>query len=535
VEGEVHGGRLLAAGAVSEGVIYDGGVSKPPIFILGVPRSGTTLLRTLLDSHSNIACGPETPWLGGHQPRSVMELVRFLTEDKLGYCESFGRPREDVVGAARGFVSALMEGYSRGKGKGRWAEKTPDNVLYVDFLLEMFPEARVVWLTRAGLDVAVSTSVVAEHRRGISAFHEQNLRFGPGSAPVPNNAFNALLRWRHWNRLVGKSLHGREFLRVSYERLVTEPGETLRRVCEFVGEEFEPGMLEYSEQGHEFPEWEWGSADVRARGKIAGDRVGRGKRELPGVQLRLLEPLAQPAAAGADVEPRAALAGVGELESAEFVQLMEWINGFAAPWRLRTFTDWSKVWEYPWLWLNVFSRIRLEGARVYDLGSELSPLPWILALLGARVTLVETNRQFITRWKRLRDGLRVNVDWAIVESERIPAPDGKADLVTSFSVLEHMADKEAAIGEAARVLKPGGVLAVSCDICEPGMGMSGPEWNGRPLTIAEFERTVWGHSLFGNEGPAGLDFGRIPEFLAWHRRSASHHNYTVAAAAMVRR
>lgn len=503
-----------------------------PIFILGVPRSGTTLLRTILDSHSGIACGPETPWLGGHQPHSVMELCRFMTEDRRGYAASYGMPRSAVMGAAREMVSRLMGEYARAKGKRRWAEKTPDNVLYVDFLLELFPEARIIHLVRDGLDVAVSTSTVAEHRRGISEWHERHLSLDAALPAVENNEFNALLRWRHWNGLVERSLKGREHLRVGFERLVTEPRETVREITEFVGEPFEPGMLEYGRVEHDFPDWEWGSADVKAAGAIRPDRAGRARRELSAAKYSVLEGLARPD--GERPRPCAALASVREVEDERFGMLMGWVNSFAGPLGLMTFKDWSKVWEYPWLWFNALSHVDWRGKHLVDLGSERSAMPWVCALLGAKVTMIETNGQFAPLWGRLRDRLRVDVDWKIVDSERIPLDDGSADVLTSFSVIEHQPDKRAAVTEAARVLKPRGVFGLSFDVCEPAMGMKFPEWNGRALTLGEFEREVWGHPAFGGPERPAWNLGDIPGFLEWHRRSAPHHTYVVGAAVLTK-
>ena len=86
-------------------------------------------------------------------------------------------------------------------------------------------------------------------------------------------------------------------------------------------------------------------------------------------------------------------------------------------------------------------------------------------------------------------------------SEILPLPDDSADAVTSFSVIEHMPDKARAMAEDARILKPGAPLFISFDICEPAMGMTFPEWNGRALTLAEFEREIWLHPAFGNRQP----------------------------------
>jgi SAM-dependent methyltransferase len=377
--------------------------------------------------------------------------------------------------------------------------------------------------------VAMSTSVVAEHRRGISDWHEKNLSLAPGLAPVANSPFNALLKWNHWNRLIERSLAGRDHFRLSYERLVSEPEASLKELMAFIGEPFDPAMLDYTKAEHDYPDWEWGSADVKMAAGIQRGRVGRARRELSPVQVEVLGTLAGEAP-GRQPAPAAELASVAQIEDDRFKYFMECVNGFAGPLGLKTFTNWSKVWEYPWLWFGSLSRIDWPRAHLVDLGSELSPMPWVCALLGARVTLIETNPKFVPIWTNLRDRLRVAVEWHVVDSERIPVADVCADALTSFSVIEHQPDKAAAIAEAARVLKPGGVLALSFDICEPEMGMSFPEWNGRALTLGEFEREIWMHPAFASGQRPAWNTQDIPAFLDWHKQSAPHHTYAVGAA-----
>ena len=229
------------------------------------------------------------------------------------------------------------------------------------------------------------------------------------------------------------------------------------------------------------------------------------------------------------------LASVAELESPPFRAFMAECNAFAAQHGLRQFTDWSKVWEYPWLHAHGLGQIDWRGKHLVDFGSEISPLPWLLATRGAKVTLIETDPQWLPVWEKLRSQLAVQVEWHLVSSEVLPLDSGTADAVTSFSVIEHQADKRRALAEIARVLKRHAPLFISFDICEPELGMTFPEWNGRALTMAEFERELWEHPDFRRGPKPDWNLPDIPAFKAWHLRSAPHHNYVTGAAVLVKR
>lgn len=256
---------------------------------------------------------------------------------------------------------------------------------------------------------------------------------------------------------------------------------------------------------------------------------------LAGVASRACESMIEQVLQG---HPRSAcrceLASVEAKDSPHFRAFMSMMNAFAASLGLRTFDNWTKIWEYPWIWFNALGRIDWAGKHVVDLGSEISPMPWFLATLGAKVTLIEVDPQWVALWEKLREQLHVDVTWHVIGSESIPVPSGSADVVTSFSVIEHQPDKRAAVDEVVRVLRPGGVFAVSFDICEPQMGMAFPEWNGRALTLADFEQTLWLHPAFGNTTKPAWNLDAIEPFLAWHRSTAPHHNYVAAAAVLVK-
>ena len=230
------------------------------------------------------------------------------------------------------------------------------------------------------------------------------------------------------------------------------------------------------------------------------------------------------------------LASVSDLSSKSFEDFMRTMNCFGKRYGLRQFTNWSKIWEYPWLWFNGLSQMNWKGSPLLDIGSELSPMPWFLASLGANVTLTETDQQWVPKWERICEETRLEVKWRIVSGERLPFADKSFDLVTSFSVIEHQRDKKTAVNEVVRVLKPGGLLAISFDICEPEMGMTFPEWNGEALTMAQFEKLIWNHSALDNKGHRPRwNVEDIPQFIKWHLQSAPHHNYTVGAAVLRKR
>jgi len=232
---------------------------------------------------------------------------------------------------------------------------------------------------------------------------------------------------------------------------------------------------------------------------------------------------------------RAALASVGELSTSEFRQVMNLSNSYARLLSLREFQNWSKVWEYPWIWTHLLGNQNWVGKRLLDIGTELSPMPWVLSAFGAEVTLVESDPQWIRHWEKAQGTLKTLVSWAIVSDETLPFESESFDFVTSFSVIEHQRSKEKAINEVARILKPGGVFGISFDICEREMGMSFPEWDGSAMTLKEFEDIIWFHPIFHNHDRPAWNYSDIQPFLQWHLATASHRNYVVGAAVLKKR
>lgn len=228
-----------------------------PIFIVGCQRSGTTMLRLVLDSHSRISCGPET--------RFLADMERIVTSD-WRRLQRYGLEREEWLRRIAEFFAGIQNDYAERRGKVRWADKTPLYALNIPFLAELFPTAQFVHVIRDGRDVAVS------HRK----------RFGYASS------LNSARKWPSYIRIAreaAEALPPERYREVRYEALVGQTEQTLRDLLDWLGEEWEPEVLEYNRTTHDVPEKYSVEADQRRRSAsgqdaIYGSSVGSHRRQL---------------------------------------------------------------------------------------------------------------------------------------------------------------------------------------------------------------------------------------------------------------
>jgi hypothetical protein len=97
---------------------------------------------------------------------------------------------------------------------------------------------------------------------------------------VPNTIQNAALRWKIWTGKIEQTIKDVNFMRMRYEDLITSPEIELRKVMDFIGEKYEPSMLNYANVKHDYPQWEWGSTDVKKSKLISNSSTGRWAKEL---------------------------------------------------------------------------------------------------------------------------------------------------------------------------------------------------------------------------------------------------------------
>jgi Sulfotransferase family len=227
-------------------------VVNPYVFIVGCPRSGTTLLGRIGDAHPQLAVIHETRWIAGFHKRRLgltpegevtPELVERLREHKR--FATLGLAPELLDGLLPGdrpvhyadFVASLFDLYGERRGKRLVGDKTPRYVRNLPTLHELWPHAKFVHLIRDGRDVCLS---VLDWKKGAPKFPTWD------EDPVSTTAL-----WWEWNvklgREAGALLGPERYHELRYEALVAEPEGECRALCAFLGLPYDASMLRFHE------------------------------------------------------------------------------------------------------------------------------------------------------------------------------------------------------------------------------------------------------------------------------------------------
>ena len=216
-----------------------------PLVLLGVSRSGTTLLRVILDRSPGIAIPDESffvPLLARRHGKTV-DADRFLDDvSRIPTIRDWGLTVSDVAprihtgmptGAA---ISAIYGAYADAAGKPRFGDKTPMYMRHLALLEELFPDAQYVHLIRDGRDAALSFLQMPEGTFTRTWAH-----------PTTPEQFACLWRKEVEDaRALGRRRGASRYHEVRYESLVADPEGTVRRICTFASLPFEPAMLDYT-------------------------------------------------------------------------------------------------------------------------------------------------------------------------------------------------------------------------------------------------------------------------------------------------
>jgi hypothetical protein len=231
---------------------------NPFVFLVGCGRSGTTLLRRVLNAHPQMAITQETHWIPlffrdrtGLTPEGLVtaELIPKLLADRRFPKLGLGRAQlEPLLGSGEPvsyarFVTGLFDLYGRAQGKPLVGDKTPIYVRNMRLLHALWPEAKFIHLIRDGRDVCLS--VRNWERKAGGTGLERNFTTWADD-PVTTTAM-----WWKWRvrlgREEGQALDPTLYHELRYEALVARPGEECARLCAFLGVPYEERMLRFYE------------------------------------------------------------------------------------------------------------------------------------------------------------------------------------------------------------------------------------------------------------------------------------------------
>lgn len=214
-------------------------MTDAPVFILTASRSGSTLLRFILDSHPDLACPPET--MVGSACATMIRLFGYLENSGVAERTDVMAPPEVSPEGLKVIREAIDSAYGRyleQRGKKRWCDKSLDTYQFAELLVKIYPEAKFICLVRHCMDVIVSGARFCPW--GVSRYG-----FDPYVAQFPGNTVAAIgAYWLACNRAIleFRDKNPDRCAVVRYEDLVTAPEDVAADVLAFIGASPAPGI-----------------------------------------------------------------------------------------------------------------------------------------------------------------------------------------------------------------------------------------------------------------------------------------------------
>ena len=206
------------------------------VFIISQPKAGSTLLQRILAGHPDIQTSAET-WLMLHpvyglRKRGIVTNynANWAATGVSEFLDNYADGKETYMEGIRSFAETIYGRVLEKHGKKIFLDKTPRYTMIIDELYELFPEAKYVILIRNPLAILKSElhTYVGDDWNVLS-------RFAPDLVDAPHRLVEA------------RQLLGNAAFELRYEDLVSEPEDTVSRLCSFLGISFESGMLDYSD------------------------------------------------------------------------------------------------------------------------------------------------------------------------------------------------------------------------------------------------------------------------------------------------
>lgn len=259
-------GRAHAPEQAASGVGAATGEAVRSVLVVGCPRSGTTLMQSIIAAHPAVFSSPETHFFAdsvgqrsermfrmppmswrerrrrvAHRCRVALHLtqwrscrrrlIEFLADSERADLMAEVPQRPLLLDSAARLYVSLGERLTRDSGKSVWLEKTPDHLHYLDTVDRYVPGAKVICVVRSAPDNIASLYDVA---------HKYPDRWHPRYETLDG----CINRWLSSARDAVRQAGRPNRLFVAYEDLATDPAQVARRVCQFIGLDYRPGLVE---------------------------------------------------------------------------------------------------------------------------------------------------------------------------------------------------------------------------------------------------------------------------------------------------
>jgi hypothetical protein len=255
------------------------GVAADPVFVLCQARTGSTLLRLLLDCHPELSCPAETnlPALCNNM-LPIWSLVTGYPGPVPNRPFDASQLAPAVTQGLRASMDLIMSTHLQRSGKSRWCDKSLGSARYAELLLQLYPHAQFVCLYRFPMDVIASALEACPY--GLSGYG-----YDPYIASSPGNSVLAAARcWLDMTAeiMTAEEDFGNHCLRIRYEDLVTDTETTMKGIFSFLGLPPAPEIVSqcFSSQPERL-----GMADYKVwhTNSVSSDSVGRGWNIPPGL------------------------------------------------------------------------------------------------------------------------------------------------------------------------------------------------------------------------------------------------------------
>ncbi|NIA13551.1 MAG: hypothetical protein GWP08_05675 [Nitrospiraceae bacterium] len=232
------------------------------LFVIGAPRSGTTMLERMLSSHSMILGGPEPHLLTPLAHLGVWDKVDkapydhvLAAESQKLFVQELPNKEQDYWNACRAYCDVLYGRYLSTSDKSICLDKTPAYGLVVPFMMKVFPDAKYVLLSRHPLAIFSSFA---------NSFFDGNYQVAQDHNPILNRYVPALAAVARQTEI--------PIIHVRYEDLVKDPEGWMERIYAYIGVPFERESIDYGKRKD-------GAAETKPKG--LGDPIGVNRHSRP--------------------------------------------------------------------------------------------------------------------------------------------------------------------------------------------------------------------------------------------------------------